>query len=498
MDERNVLPQLPKGWVWTRLGDIVDGVEKTDPHTAPEIEFDYLDIASIDNTQQKVTSPKRYFGIDAPSRARQVVKSGDIIFSTVRTYLKNIASVPSVYDGQIASTGFCVIRPSDGINNTLIFLLTQTDGFLNPLNELQRGTSYPAVRDSDVFAQFVPLAPLPEQHRIVAKIEELFSDLDAGVAALRKTQAELKRYRQAVLKAAVEGKLTAEWRAANAGKVESAEKLLERIRAERVVGADGRPPQRNASLDASTVPALPEGWVWANVDQLAFVGTGGTPLRSKTAYYQNGKIPWVTSGALNNLFVDKADEFITELALKESKTKIFPRGSLLVALYGEGKTRGKVSELRIDAATNQACAALVFDGIALNCKPYVKIFFQKNYEDIRRLSSGGVQPNLNLTLIKQTRFPLPPLAEQQQIVAEVERRLSVADAVEKTVDASLKQAERLRQSILKRAFAGKLVPQDPSDEPAERLLERIRAEREKNDGARGQDKKRKRNENQDK
>jgi type I restriction enzyme S subunit len=146
-------------------------------------------------------------------------------------------------------------------------------------------------------------------------------------------------------------------------------------------------------------------------------------------------------------------------------------------MYGEGKTRGKVSELLIEAATNQACAALLFDGIASVTKPYIKIYFQKNYDDIRRLSSGGVQPNLNLGIIKATRIPLPPLEEQKQIVEELERIFSVNESLEKTINQSLKRAEKLRQSILKKAFEGKLVPQDPTDEPADKLLERIKAEK---------------------
>ncbi len=119
--------------------------------------------------------------------------------------MKNIAQVPQAYDNQIASTGFTVIRPMLGIEDGLLFHLVQTNDFLEPLNAKQRGTSYPAVRDADVFAQSVALPPLKEQRRIVEKIEELFTKLDAGVRSLKQTQALLKSYRRSVLKAAVEG-----------------------------------------------------------------------------------------------------------------------------------------------------------------------------------------------------------------------------------------------------------------------------------------------------
>jgi type I restriction enzyme S subunit len=146
-------------------------------------------------------------------------------------------------------------------------------------------------------------------------------------------------------------------------------------------------------------------------------------------------------------------------------------------MYGEGKTRGKVSELRIEATTNQACAGIIFDEIASKSKPFVKIFFEKNYDAIRRESSGGVQPNLNLTKIRTTEVPLPPLVEQNRIVAEVERQLSVVDALEETVSANLIRAERMRQAILKKAFEGRLVEQLPEDGDARELLERIGTER---------------------
>ena len=478
MDERNNLPQLPKGWTWTRLGDILDRVEKTDPRIRSEKEFDYLDIASIDNTQQKITNPKKYFGKDAPSRARQVVKVGDILFSTVRTYLKNIAVVPSAYDGQIASTGFCVIRPSGGINSTLYFLLAQTNDFLNPLNELQRGTSYPAVRDSDVFSQFVPVPPLPEQRRIVAKIEELFSDLDAGIAALKKVQAQLKRYRQAVLKAAVEGKLTAEWRAAYRGEIEPASALLERIRAERAKNASGK-AKALPTVDVSELGELPEGWEWATLGEIATFKNGinfsgsqkgekGIPTIDVFNMYSKGI--YVN---LENLYrVNVAPK--TETLLKQGDI-LFVRSSV---------KREGVGWASIFKETEES---ITFCGFIIRARlhtadlsPEYLTYFLRT--DSSRAQIVGRSSQVTITNISQDSLgkvpvSLPSLAEQQQIVAEVERRLSVADEVERTVDASLKQAERLRQSILWQAFAGKLVPQDPSDEPAERLLERIRAGR---------------------
>jgi type I restriction enzyme S subunit len=147
--------------------------------------------------------------------------------------------------------------------------------------------------------------------------------------------------------------------------------------------------------------------------------------------------------------------------------------TLLLAMYGEGKTRGKVSELLIETTTNQALAALVFGGAAVECRPYVKTFLVNSYEDMRRIAAGGVQPNLNLGLIREMHVPLPPVQEQAEIASEVERLLSVQERLVEQAEWSVRRSSRLRQSILKRAFEGRLVPQDPEDEPASELLARI-------------------------
>lgn len=363
----------------------------------------------------------------------------------------------------------------------------------NALDELYRkthGSGMVHITRSKFDETPAAVPPLSEQVRIVAKIEELFSDLDAGVAALERVRANLKRYRAAVLKAAVEGHLTEEWRTQHPA-TEPAAKLLERILAERRAKweqdqlrkfkeAGKTPPKGWKEKYEEPAPArpaenqdLPSQWCWASVEQLAAVGTGTTPARGVSKFYSNGTIPWVTSSAVNAPFVTEGSELVTEVALDETSLRLYPVHTLLVALYGEGQTRGKVTELLIPATINQALAALVLSDQAEACRAYLKLFLAANYIRLRSQSAGGVQPNLNLGLVRQIAVALPSLAEQAEIVAEVDRRLSVADAAEQQVEHALQRAARLRQSILKRAFEGKLVPQDPTDEPAAALLARI-------------------------
>ena len=491
-EERNGLPELPKGWVWTTVGEITQPIEKVQPKENPNTQFTYLDISSIDNQLNRVVEPKTYYGSEAPSRARQLIRVNDVLFSTVRTYLKNIALVPCIHDGQIASTGFSVLRGESGISSKYLFYYSLTDPFLNALSKLQRGTSYPAVRDSDVRAQSIPLPPLPEQHRIVAKVEELFTQLDAGVVALEKAKAQLRRYRQAVLKAAVEGELTREWREAYRGELEPSSVLLERILEERRARWEAEHPGKRYEPpippDMEDLPKLPEVWCWARAEQICDFITKGTTPKAHKLFYGSGEVPFIK---VYNMTFDGRLDFSVNPTFVSRKTHAGELARSLV-LPGDvlmnivGPPLGKVSivpDTYPEWNMNQAIARFrpmsSFDRRFLSyCLRSESVLSWA----IRRRKATAGQSNLTLEICRDLPIPIPPMAEQHCIVEEVEQRLSVIDEMEKAVEQSLKRAERLRQSILKRAFEGKLVPQDPSDEPASVLLERIKAEKARREG----------------
>ena len=208
---------------------------------------------------------------------------------------------------------------------------------------------------------------------------------------------------------------------------------------------------------------------------LAFVRTGATPKKGKSRYWRNGTIPWVTSGSTRGLVVNSATDFVTSAALNETNLTIFPPGTLLIAMYGEGKTRGSCAELEIPATTNQAIAALVTESFSDEVKDWLKLFFHYNYRQIRRRAAGGVQPNLNLGIIKSIPIPLPPLVEMDQAVSKAELAESVESKLTQTILAGNSRIANLLRSVLKNAFEGKLVDQDPNDEPAAELLERIKS-----------------------
>jgi type I restriction enzyme S subunit len=184
----------------------------------------------------------------------------------------------------------------------------------------------------------------------------------------------------------------------------------------------------------------------------------------------------VTSAAVNDRRITTASEFVTEAALRETNLTLFPQGTVVMAMYGEGKTRGKAATLELAATTNQALAALEFTPPAVAVRPWLLLCLEHHYERTRRMSSGGVQPNLNLSLVRSITLPLPPLGEQRRLCALAEQDLSYQQQMERTASVTFQRLSRLRQSILKWAFEGKVADQNPNDEPASVLVERIKKE----------------------
>nr|WP_302143273.1 restriction endonuclease subunit S [Halomonas alkalicola] len=410
---------------------------------------------------------------DDPSKF--FLNAGDIVVARAGSVGKSFLIREDVTDAVFASY---LVRFTPKILPEYVNFFMQSRRYWEQIEDKSSGIAIPNVNASKLSQVEIPVAPLNEQRRIVDKIESLFAQLDHGEAGLRDVQKLLARYRQSVLKVAVTGQLTANWRAENADRLESGSDLLARILEARRENWQGRGKYKEPAVpDTSDMPELPKGWVWASTEQVAFVETGATPKKGNSEYYDGGDIPWVTSTAVNESSIASPQAYITERALKETNAKLFPVGTLVVAMYGEGKTRGMVSELGIEAATNQACAALVVEHLSAALRRHLKWFYKFYYEAVRLLSSGGVQPNLNLSLVKATCFPLPGENEADEIVARLDKEMHRIELINQSCQAELTRSAALRQSILKDAFAGKLVPQDPSDEPASELLARIRAER---------------------
>jgi hypothetical protein len=214
MSDQTNMP-LPPKWSRTTIGVVIeDKVPQNGP--SGDDTFTYVDIGGIENSTKRIVDPKLLSVGEAPSRAKQVLAADDVLVSMTRPNLNAVAKVPAELDGAIGSTGFHVLRTKI-IEPSWLYYTVQSNDFVHAMCQVVQGALYPAVRPRDIRSYGLPIPPLNEQRRIVDKIEELFSDLDAGVAALTRAKANLKRYRASVLKAAVEGHLTAAWRAEHPG-----------------------------------------------------------------------------------------------------------------------------------------------------------------------------------------------------------------------------------------------------------------------------------------
>ena len=490
------MKEVPKGWVRVRMQDLAS---INPPKIKPDLE-DRTPLVFV--PMPKVAEDFR--GIDVSGRrplssikrGYTQFRPGDVLFAKITPCMENgkIAIVPEIRPPLgYGSTEFFVMRSrTDGIGRWIAYCVARSS-----FRQLARESMQGAVGQRRVPRVWlenasVPLAPLSEQHRIVARIESLFARLDEGLAALKRAQANLERYRASVLKAAVEGNLTERWRRENPP-CETGEDLLQRILAERrrrweteqlaKFEAKGRKPPKNwrnrykelAEPDVTGLPELPEGWCWAAVGQVFDVYVGATPKRSNGTYW-GGDIRWVSSGEVAFHDVWETRERITARGLSSCSAKLHPPGTVMLAMIGEGRTRGQTAVLQESASHNQNSAAIRVSEAGHEPR-WVFHYLRARYELTRANSSGNNQPALSKRRVEAIPIPVPPVLEQAAIVRRIEGLLSTLDPMLDGITRCTGLGLLLRQSILKRGFEGRLVPQDPADEPASVLLGRIRAQR---------------------
>ena len=478
---------LPLGWVETDVASICDVVGGGTPSTK---RTDYWDgavpwITSADIHGINDIRPRRSISeLAITASTTNLVPRGSIVVVT-RVGLGKVA---------MAQEPLCFSQDSQGLvfNASLLHGLFLTYYLSQAVQRFRyegRGTTISGVTKKQLRDLLILLPPLPEQHRIVAEIEKQFNRLDASVAVLKRAQANLKRYRASVLKAACEGKLVpieAELARSEGRDYEPADCLLARILAERRARWEAQEKRRGKYVepsppDPSDLPELPEGWAWATVAQLAEI-QGGIQKQPKRAPADNPfpflRVANVLRGSLDLQEVHKIELFSGEL----DKLRLFSGDLLIVEGNGSPSQIGRMAiwkgEIEDCVHQNHIIRARLYSGLI---PQYVESYWNSpiGASGVSKVASStsGLY-TLSVSKVSDLPVPLPPLAEQRRIVAEVERRLSVIQQAEDAVEANLTRAERLRQSILKQAFSGKLIPQDPNDEPASALLERIRVERE--------------------
>lgn len=288
-------------------------------------------------------------------------------------------------------------------------------------------------RHFPIFDRFaIPLPPLPEQQRIVERIESLFSKLDEAKEKAQEVIDSFETRKAAILHKAFSGELTAKWREENGVGIES--------------------------------------WERKRISECCKLGSGGTPSRKNPNYY-TGDIPWIKTGEINWNTVNYSEESITQEALDNSSAKVYAPGAVLVAMYGMGITRGKAAILGIEAATNQAVCVLQPKGYLFN--RYLYFFFMCNYWDIREQAVGGNQLNLSATIIGKLNIDIPNLEEQYVITELLDSIIEKEYQTKQIAESVIDQIDAMKKAILARAFRGELGTNDPKEESAVELLKQI-------------------------
>ncbi len=450
---------LPEGWTAATIGDItVRKVAQSGPSKGQE--FLYVDIASVDNERKRITAPRAVPTGEAPSRARQVVRSGDVLVSMTRPNLNSVALVGPELDGSIASTGFDVLRSIESLPGWL-FLVVRGEAFVEAMTNSVQGALYPAIRPRDVRGFEFPLPPLPEQRRIVEKVEALLARVNAARARLARAPALLKAFRQAVLSAACSGRLTGSWRGAE---IEDGE--------------------------------IPESWNRIPLEDLLserglFDGPFGSSLKSDD--YTNSGVRVIRLENIGHLkFVGEKECFVSQEKYSTLTKHTVGEGDIIFGSFVEDDVRVCMLPRFTTKAIAKADCFCIRPKANFVSKRYLTLQLagRESYDSLVSEIHGATRPRVNTKQLRSLEINVAPLLEQREIVRRVEALFALADAIEAKVAAAQKRADALTQAILAKAFRGELVPTEAAlartegrpYETAAQLLDRV-VTREENAGA---------------
>lgn len=429
--------------------------------------------------------------------AKSAVNPGDIVIANVGDPGKSFV-VPNLNQPMTLGPNSILLKSnSKNLNNFLKYFF-QSNWFEELIAQITTGTAQKKFNKTGFRALYFPFPPEKEQDRIVDKLEELFSELDAGVKELKAAQTKLSQYRQSLLKSAVEGSLTQQWRAENSDQVqETGEKLLARILKQRreqwqqqklaEFAEKGKTPPKNwqdkypepVQPDTTDLPELPEGWVWATIDQLALNKRYGSS--SKTNDDSSG-VPVLRMGNIQDGKLDYGNLKYLPIDHKEFPELLLQDGDLLFNRTNSAELVGKTAVYRDIGKPVSYASYLISVTFSKYVLPEIvahyinSVLGKKWIAEVMNQTAG--QANVNGTKLGELAIPLAPFVEQVELVQKVTNEFESIDQQSEATTLGLKQSEAQRKNILKSAFSGKLVPQDPNDEPASVLLEKIKQERE--------------------
>lgn len=417
---------VPSGWIRAPL---IDVAEMGTGHTPSRSRSDYWggEIPWIGIRDANARHGRAVMETAQTITPAGIANSAAVIHPAGTVCLSRTASVGYVVKMErdmATSQDFATWTCSEALDPDYLMKALLAEG--QDIRRFGEGSTHTTIYFPALKAFHIALPPIAEQRRIVVKLDALTARLARARAELDRVPVLARRLRDAAIRSSFDA-------------------------------CDDAQPLR--------------------IDQLCRVGTGSTPKRGERRFYDQGTIAWVTSGAVNAKNVMEPTELITDTAIRETNCKVFPAGSLIVALYGEGKTRGKVAKLGIAAATNQALAVLHSFNDDTVEPDWIRYFLEARYQQTREEAAGGVQPNLNLGIVKAIEIPIPSRQFQQAAISRLEVAFARADRLEAEAARARALLDRLEAALLAKAFRGELVPQDPADEPAHALLTRIRQTR---------------------
>lgn len=476
--------ELPQGWVKAKVGDYLylkNGfafksnayVDKTES-TYPVIRISDIDgMYASDKDAVHVSTPMAGFE----------VSEGDLLIAMSGATTGKVG----VYKGispafQNQRVGNLKLHSDKlGCRAYRNYLITALSG---DILKVAYGGAQPNISGKAIEDMDIQLPSLAEQKIIADKLDTLLAQVESIKARLERIPEILKQFRQSVLAAAVSGKLTEEWRRINTNHVRQDIYSIDKYWENEYKKNNKKYKKIEYPKSDFDLSVFPDNWVKTNVGRVFDVYVGATPSRQREEFW-NGEINWVSSSEVAFCRIQSTKENISDEGYKSTSTTIHPVGTVMLAMIGQGKTRGQAAILDIEACHNQNTAALRVPEKIANSE-FLYFYLLYKYEETRQVGSGNNQQAMNKAIVQGLEFPLPPFEEQSEIVDKIESLFEYIERVERQVQVALDRVSNLTQSILAKAFRGELTAEWREANPelisgensAEALLGRIKAERE--------------------
>jgi type I restriction enzyme, S subunit len=489
VDKNEVNFDIPTNWKWVRIRQVTSDRGQT----IPKSDFTYIDVTAINKELGYIADAKTLSASEAPSRARKLVQKNDVIYSCVRPYLLNIAIVDTeIIPPPIASTAFAILYGFDLVLPKYLWVILRSPFMIESVESKMRGQAYPAINDADFAILPMPLPPLAEQHRIVAKVDELMDLCDRlettqknrenlrdrlvaaslhqlnqatdsneeffdrarfyfdNLAKLSVRSEHIKQLRQTILELAVRGKLISQ-----DPNDEPASKLLYQIQLKRqqlVNNGEMKSDIVLPSVNEADEPfQLPLGWTWARFPEVGIFGRGKSKHRPRndSSLFKDGTHFFVQTGdvARSHGHITSYSSKYNEIGLAQSKK--WPKGTLCITIAANIADSGILS---FDACFPDSIVGFIPESMFSEAR-YFEYFIRTAKANLLEYAPATAQKNINLGILNAVLIPLPPLAEQQRIVVRIDELMALCDRLESQINTTQSNSQKLLESLLNEALS---------------------------------------------